>query len=283
MILNTQAVIDAQRADWNRVAGGWDKWDWKLNERTGFVNHLLVGFAQLRRGQQVLDLGSGTGYPALLAGEIVGKTGRVVGLDLAQEMVAVARRRAAEADLSHVEFRTADITVLTEPHASFDAVISRFCVMFLPDIPQALAQVSRVLKPGGHFCAAVWSLPDRNPHISLAAQVVRGLLNMPPPDPEQPGIFHLAPPGKLASLVLAARFKVVADLEVPTEAVWDSADEYFASLMEIAAPIQTLFSQLTPEQKKEAETEIKRRADRHVHNGKLILPAEVRVLTARKN
>lgn len=283
MTVNAQAVIDTQRADWNRVAGGWDKWDWKLNERTGFVNHLLVGFAQLRCGQHVLDLGSGTGYPALLAGEIVGKAGRVLGLDLAQEMVAVARRRATEAGLSHVEFRTADITVLTEANASFDAVISRFCVMFLPDIPQALAQVSRVLKPGGHFCAAVWSLPDRNPQISLAAQVVRGLLKMPPPDPEQPGIFHMAPPGKLASLVSAAGFKVVADFEIPTEAAWDSADEYFTSLMEIAAPIQTLFSKLTPEQKKEAETEIKRRADRYMHNGKLILPAEVRVLTARKN
>lgn len=283
MAVDVQAVIDTQRTDWNRVAGGWDKWDWKLNERTGFVNYLLVGFTQLRRGQHVLDLGSGTGYPALIAGEIVGKEGRVLGLDLAQNMVEVAQRRAKEAGQSHVEFRTADITVLNESAASFDAVTSRFCVMFLPNIPQALAQVSRVLKPGGHFCAAVWGAPDKNPHISLASVVVRELLKMPSPDPEQPGIFHMASPGKLASLVSAGGFNVVADLEIATEAVWDSADEYFTSLMEIAAPIQTLFSKLTPEQKKEAEAEIKRRANQFARGGKIVLPAEVRVLAARKN
>ena len=283
MTVNAQAVIDTQRSDWNRVAAGWDKWDWKLNERTGFVNQLLVGFAQVRRGQHVLDLGSGTGYPALIAGEIIGKEGRVLGLDLAQEMVAVAQRRAKELGLAHVEFRTADITALAEPDASFDAAISRFCVMFLPDIPQALSQIARVLKPGGHFCAAVWSLPDRNPHISLAAAVTRELLKMPPPDPDQPGIFHMAAPGKLASLVSAAGLKVVADLEIATDAAWDSADEYLTSLMEIAAPIQTLFSKLSPDQKKAAEAEIKQRAGRYAHNGKVVLPAEVRVLAARKN
>lgn len=283
MTVNAQAVIDTQRNDWNRVAGGWDKWDWKVNERTGFVNQLLVGFAQVRRGQHVLDLGSGTGYPALIAGEIVGKEGRVLGLDLAQEMVAVAQRRTKELGLAHVEFRTADITALAEPDASFDAAISRFCIMFLPDIPQALSQISRVLKPGGHFCAAVWSLPDRNPHLSLAAAVTRELLKMPPPDPGQPGIFHMAAPGKLASLVSAAGLKVVADLEIATDAAWESADEYFTSLMEIAAPIQTLFSKLSSDQKKAAETEIKQRAGRYAHNGKVILPAEVRVLAARKN
>ena len=65
-------VIESQRQDWNRVAGGWDKWDNCFSRNMTFINHRLVADARLRPGLRVLDLGSGTGYPALLAGDVVG-------------------------------------------------------------------------------------------------------------------------------------------------------------------------------------------------------------------
>ena len=92
-----QQVIEGQRQDWNRVAGGWEKWDRFFDEQMAFLNHRLVADARLRAGMQVLDLGSGTGYPALLGAQTVGPNGSVIGLDLAEQMLAVARRKATDA------------------------------------------------------------------------------------------------------------------------------------------------------------------------------------------
>jgi len=112
-----------------------------------FINHRLIADARVRPGLRVLDLGSGTGYPALLAGEVVGAEGSVVGIDLAESMLAVAIRKARSMEMNHVTFRTGDATALPFDAASFDAVISRFCLMFLPEIPTALEKsIMRLLE-----------------------------------------------------------------------------------------------------------------------------------------
>lgn len=79
----------------------------------------------------------------------------MVGLDVAEEMLDVARRKAAALGLTNVTFRPADVTTLPFDAGSFDAVISRFCLMFLPDAPKAVAEIARVLTPGGYVAAAV--------------------------------------------------------------------------------------------------------------------------------
>ena len=123
----SQEIIEGQRQDWNRVAGGWEKWDRFFDEQMAFLNHRLVADARLRAGMRVLDLGSGTGYPALLGAQTVGPSGGVIGLDLAEQMLAVARRKATTLGLANVTFRTGDVTALPFDANSFDAVTSRFC------------------------------------------------------------------------------------------------------------------------------------------------------------
>ena len=91
--LNSKEVVESQQRDWNRVAKGWKKWDALIDRNMSFVNFRLVGDARLRSGFRVLDLGSGTGYPALLAAQAVGETGRVIGQDLAGDMLQVAGER----------------------------------------------------------------------------------------------------------------------------------------------------------------------------------------------
>lgn len=153
-----------------------------------FINHRLVADARIRPGLRVLDLGSGTGYPAILAGEVVGSDGTVVGMDLAESMLAVATRKAKTLGLQQVSFRTGDVTALPFESGSIDSIISRFCLMFLPEIPKAAAEIARVLKPGGYVAAAVWSSPDKNPFIRIPMDVIKTITPLPPPDPEAPGI-----------------------------------------------------------------------------------------------
>ena len=282
MAQTAQDVISAQRQDWNRVASGWDKWDPLFQRNMTALNHRLVADARLRPGMRVLDLGSGTGYPALLAGQSVGPDGQVVGLDLAESMLAVASRKAAEQGLRHVSFRTADVTNLPFDTGSFDAVISRFCLMFLPDIPKAVSEIARILAPGGYVAAAVWSTPDRNPSIRIPMDVVKTLIPLPAPDPTAPGIFRLAKPGDLRGMLEQAGLTASIE-EFMADTFYASAEEYFHSLMDIAAPLQNLFAMLSPEQRAEAEWGILNAVQPYRRGAQIVLPIAVRIVSARKS
>jgi enediyne biosynthesis protein CalE5 len=280
--LDPQQIIETQRQDWSRVAPGWEKWDGSLDHNMAFVNYRLVGEARVRPGQRILDLGSGTGYPALLAAQAVGPQGNVVGLDLAEPMLDVARRKAHALGLTNIRFQAGDVSTLPFDAGSFDAVISRFCLMFLPDVQKAAAEIARVLKPGGYLAAAVWSLPDKNPFISIPMNVVKQFIDIPPPAPDQPGIFRLAKPGDLRGIIERAGLTPLSDEEVTGESVFPSAQEYFTSLLDIAAPFQALFAKLSPSQQSQAETDIKRGAQQYEAGGSIALPIEVRIVTGRK-
>lgn len=278
-----QQVIENQRQDWNRVAGGWGKWDRFFDEQMAFLNHRLIADARLRSGMRVLDLGSGTGYPALLAAQTVGSTGSVTGIDLAEQMLQAAERKAAVLKLSNITFRTGDITSLPFEAASFDAVITRFCLMFLPEIPKAVAEIVHILKPNTWAAAAVWSAPEKNPYLKIPIDVIKQFIELPPPDATAPGIFRLAKPGELAGMLQQAGLLDIAEQEFLGDVGFSAADEYFSSLMDIAAPIQNLWTKLTAAQQTEARTRIIQTADQHRKGSIVTLPIAVRMVSGRKS
>jgi enediyne biosynthesis protein CalE5 len=277
-----QQVIESQRTDWNRVASGWEKWDQFFDDNMAFLNHRLVSDAHVRRGMRVLDLGSGTGYPALLTAQTVGSAGSVTGLDLAESMVTVAQRKAARLGLNNVTFRTGDVTTLPFEASSFDAVISRFCLMFLPEIPQAVAEIGRVLKSGGYVAAAVWSGPDKNPYLRIPMDVIKQFVELPTPDPTAPGIFRLAKSGELAGMLQQGGLHDLAEQELFGEVQFPSPQEYLASLMDIAAPIQNLWAKLSGSQQRDAEQRIIQMVELHRRGGIVALPIAVRMVSGRK-
>jgi ubiquinone/menaquinone biosynthesis C-methylase UbiE len=230
----------------------------------------------------VLDLGSGTGYPALLGAQTVGPSGSVIGLDLAEQMLAAARRKATALGLANVTFRTGDVTALPFEANSFDAVTSRFCLMFLPEIPKAAAEIARVLKPGGWVAVAVWSVPDQNPYLMIPITVIKQFLDLPPPDPTAPGIFRLAKPGDLVGMLQQAGFTNLSEEEFVADVRFPSGEEYYASLMDIAAPIQNLFAKLSDQQKADARGRIVTSVDQYRRADGFALPIAVRMVAARK-
>lgn len=277
-----EQIIEGQRQDWNRVAGGWEKWDRFFDEQMAYLNHRLVADARLRTGMRVLDLGSGTGYPALLGAQTVGASGNVIGLDLAKDMLAVAERKAKKLGLHNISFQTGDVTSLPFDSASFDAVTSRFCLMFLPEITKAAAEIARVLRPCGWVATAVWSAPEKNPSIGLSMAAIKQVIDLPPPDPAAPGIFRLAKPGELAGMLQQAGLVDVTDHEFLGEWSYASADEYYTSLMEIAAPVQNLMAKLSEAQKQDVKQRILEAASQFRHGNRITFPLAVRMVAARK-
>ncbi|PWB83223.1 MAG: ubiquinone biosynthesis protein UbiE [Methylocystaceae bacterium] len=113
----------------------------------------------LRPGDAVLDVCSGSGGSALPAAEIVGPEGRVVAVDLAERLIALAEEKAKIRGLDNIEFKTGDMLALGYPDDSFDAVICVFGIFFVPDMAAAVKELWRMVRPGGKLAVTTWG-PD---------------------------------------------------------------------------------------------------------------------------
>jgi arsenite methyltransferase len=113
-----------------------------------------TALAELRAGETVLDLGSGGGIDVLLSARRVGPTGKAYGLDMTDEMLALARKNQAEAGVTNVEFLKGEIEAIPLPDASVDVIISNCVINLSEDKDRALAEAYRVLKPGGRFAVS---------------------------------------------------------------------------------------------------------------------------------
>ncbi len=113
-----------------------------------------LALTEIKPGMTVLDLGSGAGFDAFLAWHRVGPTGHVIGVDMTDDMLALARENAGKRDATNVEFRKGLIEDLPVESATVDYVISNCVINLSPDKPAVFREIARVLKPGGHFAVS---------------------------------------------------------------------------------------------------------------------------------
>jgi ubiquinone/menaquinone biosynthesis C-methylase UbiE len=157
-----------------------EKWKAKSAALGGDLTRALLEYARPQPGMKVLDLGSGTGEPAISLAPLPAPAGEVTALDLNPELLAMARQRAHQRGLGNFSTRAGDANHLPFADASFDLVTCRLGVMFLRE--DALREAYRVLKPGGRVCFAAWG-PFAQPYwsttIGIVHQPVGGPLTPP--------------------------------------------------------------------------------------------------------
>jgi len=226
-----QELKEQQRRQWSGNAARWDSMHERLEREMSAVTAWLCREARVAPGMRVLDLACGSGHPALNIALLVQPGGSVVATDLVQEMVEVTRRRAREASLENIEARVMDLEAIDFPDESFDAVTCRFGVMFCPRPLRAVSEVRRVLRPGAWGAFSVWDTPDKSPGQTVVGEALRRFGRpQPPVDYDAPGVYQLAPPGKLDALLREAGFgevhleSLTIDVEYESvEALWGRA------------------------------------------------------------
>ena len=200
-----------QRALWGTVSRQWSALPPEFAEGAALVNERLFALGGVRPGHRVLDVATGAGDPALAAADLVGPSGRVVGIDLAPEMVAAARERAG--DRQQVEFAEGDVDALGFPPGSFDVVLSRWGLMFSADRDGMFRSLRQLLAPDGVLAAAVWGPEGSSPLMGLGGKVLTTRLELPVPPSGAPGTSSMSDPEVVTAELAAAGFTNVSVTE----------------------------------------------------------------------
>jgi SAM-dependent methyltransferase len=170
--------------------------------------HRLLAAAALEPGEQVLDVGCGNGAVSLEAASAVGSGGHVTGLDLSAPMLSLARRRAEERGVD-VDFVQGDAQTASFDRP-FDAVVSRFGVMFFDDPAAAFANLAMAVRHGGRICFVCWQEMFVNEWIAVPATAMVAHVGLPElPEPGAPGPFSLADADRTRSLLDSAGWSAV--------------------------------------------------------------------------
>lgn len=240
------------RHEWDSVAEAWasDRW-WKLIEAGAqSCNDRLVELAELGPGDRVLDLGTGIGEPAATAARRVGPDGRVLGIDFSPRMIEQGRERIRQLGLSNVELEIGDVESLALEPASFDAILSRWTLMMIEDLGATLADLHRLLTPGGLLAAGLWGPPERVPMISAAMGAALELLQVPAPPPDAPQHLWTRGIDTLERLARSAGFTDVRTESIDLVFELSSAETYAEFVYSMAGPVRMLVdSQPAPQAK----------------------------------
>lgn len=265
---------------WDAVAAAWathaDFVDaGKLAATAALVAHLAV-----QPGDRVLELCAGPGSLGATWSQLAGPSGRVVLSDAAPGMVAAAAaRNSAHANVDVVQL---DLAAIDRSDATFDAVACRMGLMFVTDPSAALAEIRRVLAPGGRFAALVWAGIEHNPwmtSVGMAAMVNGVVSGGPPVGPGQ--IFSLGDPTQLAELAAGAGFAEVAVTEHSVRFVSDTIDAHVARVSSLAGPLAGAFAAATPDQLAAMRATAAQLAAPHITEAGVDLPGRALLVAAR--
>jgi len=244
--------------EWNAAAPGWKKYGKDMHRWMTPVSEQLIRSAGISYGQTVLDVATGTGEPALTIAKIVGRNAKVIGVDLSPEMLEVAKQEAASQDLTNVlDFQVVkDESLSMFSDNTFDSVVCRNGLMFMPDPVKALKAFLRVLKPRGRASVTVWGSPDKSPVMSIVMKTISKHVpdmsqRLAEPSPGTPGgAFSIASADTLREYFLKAGFSNfnAEKIEV-TIAQTDTAEQFWEGMINVTGFLVLLLSKLPDEKK----------------------------------
>ena len=181
----------------------------------------LLDAAQIGRGDDILDVGCGAGRTTREASRRAGG-GRVLGVDLSSQMLAIARERAAGEQLDNVEFVHADAQIHGfAPHA-FDVAISRFGVMFFADPVAAFANIGSAMRDGGRLAALTWQGIAANEWLGAVLSALAAGRALPPPPADKPGPLAMSDPDRVHTMLSSAGWRDIT-LDTVAHPIWFGA------------------------------------------------------------
>lgn len=273
-----------QRSGWNAAAVGYNRWWAIFEESLQPVSDRMIELAGIRQGYRVLDVATGVGEPAISVGRMVGGAGRVIGIDIAQSMLAFASDRARGLGLQNVTFYEMDAELLGFPAASFDAILCRYGLMFFPNMTGAFQEMRRCLVPGGRLVVAVQRSADSSPAaFGLAMQIAQAEVRGSRLDEGGPHLFRLTDANYLLGALEAGGFRGGRTELLRCAYRWTSTTEYVAMLREVADPVNSLLADLPHARREAIWAKITVAAEEYSSvDGAVVMPHEALLASAER-
>jgi len=269
---------------WETSARYWDKYRALIAQMFAPLTSGLLEEARIGIGQNVLDIGGGSGEPSLTISCIVGPTGSVMYTDPVAGMVETAQAEAGRRGLTNIQFRQCSADDLPFPDKTFDLAIGRLSAMFFVDPVRAIREALRVVRNDGCVSFAVWAPKEVNPFFSTVNDVFDRFVESSTEDPDAPDAFRFAAPGKLAGILENAGAKNVIErqLNFQIEAAI-SFDQFWQLRTEMSETLREKMAGLAPAQLPTIKQAVADAARRYFVSGKMSFPAEALIVSGKKS
>jgi ubiquinone/menaquinone biosynthesis C-methylase UbiE/rhodanese-related sulfurtransferase len=202
-LFNAKKFKQRQKVIWDATA---EVYDQSFSTLAYPATMQMLLDARLQPGDHVLDLAAGTGADAFMAAPLVGDAGKIIGVDISDKMVEVSSAKAKARGIANCEFQVMDAEDLSFKSASFDAVVSKWGLMYFPDCHKALKEVLRVLKPGGRMATLVLGRQEQARFFTISALAAYKHNPALVVVDDGPSMFQFAPDGAIEALLNAAGF-----------------------------------------------------------------------------
>lgn len=268
-----------QNEQWNRVSGPiWVAQQAILDRMLAPLIPHLVARSAPGQGRHVLDIGCGAGALTLAMARAVGPVGHSLGVDISAPLVAAARANGA--DTPNAAFIEGDAQICAFRPQAYDAVVSRFGVMFFDDPVAAFGNIRAALAPGGPLAFVAWRGPVENPFMTTAARAVASLFPpAPAPPPGAPGQFGFADPEHVRAVLTASGWRDIHIEALDQPCVIPAADvmTYVTNL----GPVGPAIREADPETRAAAEAMLHTAFEPYVDGAEARFTAACWLVTAR--
>jgi ubiquinone/menaquinone biosynthesis C-methylase UbiE len=278
-----EAQLSDTLREWHASAKYWERHARTIQKMFAPLTSALIEEAGIGEGDRVLDVAGGPGEPSLTIAEKVGPTGFVMCTDAVGEMVAAAKSEATRRGLNNIRFQQCLADSLPFENNTFDVAVSRLGVMFFPDTVMALREILRVVKPEGALSFVVWHESSVNPFVHIVTGVVSRHITAQPTDPDAPGAFRFAEPGKLVRVLTEAGAIDVRErlLKFQIEAPI-SRDEFWEMRSATSGTLREKLDSVSTDLRVRIANEVKEAVAEFFPNERMSFQAQMLVVTGNK-
>ena len=273
---DTRRFKALERAGFNRIAARYAD---GAPIRAG-LQQALLDAAALKPGQHVLDLAAGPGLLAREAARRVLPDGQVLASDIAEGMLIEGLRRAAAEGLPDLLAAACDAEHLAFGDACFDVALIGLGLFIFPQPEQALAELHRVLRPGGQIALSVWGPREAVPLIARAQHCIARML--PAPKVPRPSVFRLGDADQLAALLAAAGFCDISIAPHTFSCRFACADDYWQAFLDLAGGAAESLARLPDELQARLRAEVATELAAHRDGNAYTVESTVLIASARR-